>query len=85
MQVTVSREIGRLFDAPQFMAWLQSSPTPRWIVLGVAVLGVGASLSRRNPQTGGTSGGGVALAVWLVVLGALVFVLWHQGVQRLLM
>ncbi|MFL5577500.1 MAG: hypothetical protein ACJ79S_16210 [Gemmatimonadaceae bacterium] len=84
MQVTVTREIGRLFDAPQFIDWLQHSPVPRWVVLGVAVLGVGASLSRRSPQTGGTSLGGVALAVWLVVLGALVFVLWRSGVQRLM-
>lgn len=84
MQVTVTREIGRLMDAPQLIAWLQSSPTPRWIVLGIAVLGVGASLSRRNPQTGGTTGSGVALAVWLAVLGALIFVIWRAGVQRLL-
>ena len=83
MQVTVTRQIGSLLDVPQLVAWLQSSPTPRWIVLGLAVLGIGTSLSRRNPHTGGSSIGGLALAVWLAILGAMVFLLWRSGVARL--
>jgi len=83
MQVTVTRQIGSLLDVPQLVAWLQSSPTPRWIVLGIAVLGIGTSMSRRNPQTGGSSLGGVALVIWLAILSAMVFLLWRSGVARL--
>ena len=71
MQVSVNREIGSLLDVPAVIHWFQTSPAPRWILLGVVVLGIGSTLSRRSSPGSSSGAGGIGMLIWIgLLLGA---------------
>ena len=77
MQVQVKREIGSLLDLPAAIHWFQTSPVPRWILAGVVVLGVGATLSRGSAP-GARSGGGFGPLVVLALLLGAAYWVWTR-------
>lgn len=78
MQVSAQREMGRLLDVPAVIAWFQSSPVPRWILLGVVLLGVVTTISRRSAPGNASASGGLGLLIWLGLLLGGAYWLWRS-------
>lgn len=79
MQVSAQREIGRLLDMPALVSWFQTSPVPRWILLGVVVLGIVSTLGRRNSPGSSSGAGAFGLMIWLALLLGGAYWLWRAA------
>jgi hypothetical protein len=72
----VQRDIANLLEVPAIVAWFQSSPVPRWVLLGVVVVGVGTTLGRRGASGTSSASGAIGLLLWLGLLLGGAYWLW---------